>query len=190
MKDEVRLAPRIDSIVKVRLSTRERELYESSRRCVLQIVDHVYTNGEVKGFCGILQSILTLRQICDYGINTPSTVASKRLQSNPEGSGLFLEHAMCELCNESFKPQESEIESSLLTCLHVLCALCIVKRSKKGCSLCMGNTAFDELKDDNGAGYDKNKSWINPSSKALALLKNIRSYQTASSEKPVKRSEF
>ena len=191
VKDEIQLVPRINSTMEVQLNTHERDLYESSRRQVLQTVNHVYTKtGEFKGFCGILQSILALRQICDYGMNQPSSTVSGRSKNHPGVSDIFSGQAICEMCDKEFKPQESEAASSILPCMHVLCSRCLSKRSEKACPLCMANTSPGESKDEVSDEYDKKRDWITPSSKALALLENLRGYQATPSEQPIKRYEM
>ena len=182
--DELRLAPRNNSTIPIVLTAPERELYENKKRRALQVIDEIYRKDEkTRGYYSILSLILELRQICDYGMNSVSHTASE----------LPSEIAICEWCNMKFEPHECEIESSILPCMHVLCASCLLKDqsimpvNEIACPLCLGKTPFEGVKNKEDVEYVMKVERCSPSSKILALLENLRTYQCVSAKKPIKR---
>ncbi|MCJ1401479.1 hypothetical protein MMC11_004693 [Xylographa trunciseda] len=196
VKNELLLPPRVNAVEEVRFTASERDLYMTNRDRILKEVDHVYSeDGKIKGFCGILQSILRLRQICNYGHIVPLHPSVRGEQHDTLSCVSPLRLAHCEMCGKGMATSSSESESTLSLCMHVICAACgsagqeAIPADARVCPLCLG-TASDDLNeiDDSEDGVIDNS--YAPSSKILALLQNLRSYRCIETAKPIKSVVF
>ena len=196
--DDLQLEPRINRVHNVRLSSLERQLYDACKRSALAVMDSSFTvDGKLKGFCGIFQTIMTLRQVCDHGRDLMSQSATGRLKQYEmtDGSSVTtFNPTVCELCGHQLDISESENDSQfLLPCLHILCLSCAAAGQEgmamdaRVCPVCTGETSSISPRDCRSPNPEMTTNEYCPSSKALALVENLRSYQSEASDKPIKR---
>ena len=154
-------------------------------------------DGKMKGFCGIFQSIMTLRQVCDHGRDLMSQSATGRLEQYEKmggASAITFYPSMCELCGRQLDMSESDNDSQfLLPCLHILCLSCGsadqegMAMGARVCPVCTGESSSISPRDCRSPNPQMTTNEYCPSSKTLALVENLRSYQSESNQGPIKR---
>ncbi|MCJ1392100.1 hypothetical protein MMC18_004967 [Xylographa bjoerkii] len=152
IKSDLQLPSRINSVQEVRLTASENDPYMTNRNRILEEVNHVYSeDGKPKGFCGILQSILRLRQICNFGNNVSLYSGNRGEQFNAPGCLSPLRLERCELCGKGMETTSSESEPTLTLCMHALCAACAssgqesIPTNAQICPLCHGTASSEDL---------------------------------------------
>ncbi|MCJ1431110.1 hypothetical protein MMC27_000461 [Xylographa pallens] len=197
IKTELLLPPRVSSIEEVELTASEKKLYVICRSRTLEEVDHVYSkNGKITRLCGILQSILRLRQICNYGNSVSLCFGNGGEQHDTPGGTLSSRLALCEMCGKGIETSGTGSEPALTSCMHVLCTVCAssgqesIPANAQVCPLCVGTASSEDLNEIHDSEDGIVEDSYSPSSKTLALLRNLRSYQWASAERPIKSVVF
>ena len=199
VQDDLQPLPRINELCRVQLTSSERSLYDACRASALHIVDHsTGPEGKIRSFYNILQSILSLRQICSHGRELLSQRSLDRLQKF-EKLGVMPETpdgATCELCADIFVLSESDISSQFAAvCLHIICAPCAsidqegINEADRICPCCSNAALSIESIDTETTPKDSEMAGeeYRPSSKVQALLKSLRNSRITSSSDPIKR---
>ena len=200
VSNELQLPPRINETRYVCLDHAEKNLYLACRSSALTVLEQSnVAGGSIYDFCSILQSILTLRQICDHGSELLSSRALERLDlyRTAQTKGVREHNAIVESACESCGPllTSCNAPSELPRCLHIICSSCLAEGqealsdSTKGCPLCDRNTVVSPASPGTFSS-EITLGEYQPSSKVSALLDNLQKYateSTESTESPIKR---
>ena len=197
--NELQLNDRVNEVHNVHLDTTEREIYQLCQSSAVTVLDQSDRgDGKILDFCSILQSILTLRQICNHGRDLLRPVTLQRLDayrkaqnSNTDIKDAFLESA-CESCGMPIKSSGANMPAELPTCLHLVCSPCVSKgqeglgESSRTCPICgHDHDRAPSLDPADTSDTVSLKIDYRPSSKVRALLENLHKYAIESGEVPV-----
>lgn len=200
---DLQLQPRIDLIESVDLTYDERRLYSFFRKNSVQIIDSILPINDKKTriFHSVIQSILKLRQICNHGPDLLPPQALEKAKIGDSGQetdqGIISNYELdcCGICGCEICPAELDnIFESALPCLHNLCRNCVTRDSNGVisdvivCPLCADVLPNENFEDVNPVDSEASRRNYQPSSKVMALMKNLRTYRKESTaESPIKR---
>ena len=191
-KECLGLPPRKNETQYVDLDDEEVDLYESCKRSTIEFIDCVFKEDEkLKSPATAIQLILRLRQVCDHGRQMLSAGTLENMEdylSSQGSTGITspsAEAAVCGICG--CKVHEY---ISILRCMHPACHRCSQEMEidvEPECSICLGTN----LENADQASASALRGHMNldyrPSSKVIALLRNLHIDKGGSTETPVKR---
>ncbi|KAK6524132.1 hypothetical protein TWF694_005793 [Orbilia ellipsospora] len=144
----------------------EKQLYELLQEFTANQIERAHCNGLDETGIYLAQLRLRLRQVCNHGIDLLPLQLQNDLRSlKIEGDSrsvisVALSHVICELCKESKSENATDL-TTFTDCQHVVCATCKVEDGD--CPICIQ------------ANQEEVSTSIQPSTKVLALLQNLRS---------------
>lgn len=180
---ELCLAPRIDRVENVQLTSAERRLYNMVRRGFSQHLSSSNKKGGPPGH--VFQTILRLRQLCNLGFDMIQSRNFEKFKDarNYERLALFLLEGSdtCTLCGENVQGEHtSYAKETDLTCGHQFCGLCMERNFNptmvlaQDCPVCSGFLESSQHDDhEQPVRVSMSRDRHEPSSKLRALLGNL-----------------
>ena len=196
---DLHLLPRITRVEEVQLNSEERRLYNILKKGfskILHAAPPLFESNISSG--SMFQTILRLRQFCNHGRDLlPPQIFSVFDKSNADeqsAKALLENMGACESCGaEAFDRELAGVVGISFACGHRFCSTCkegIQKYSSLGsqdCPLCFGLENTTGLVPVNRVAVADAPSCYQPSSKVLALLRNLRADRNVPGDEPVKR---
>lgn len=197
---DLQLTPRVVRIEEVQLNSEERRLYNTLNQNLSRVLHCTpMSRGTTKSSGSIFQTILRLRQCCNHGRHLlPAdtlTLFDENTGAEQSAKALLGEMGACDSCGqEALDGHLTEVANFSLACEHRFCLTCMEEIQKDGNSLgsqdCplyldLGTTTLHVPVDT--IALINTLTDYQPSSKVLALLRNLLADQDASDEDPIKR---
>jgi len=195
---DLQLTPRVNKVEIVQLNPSERRLYNMLRKGFSQLLN---SSPEEKIAPGrVIQTITRLRQFCNHGRDLFSEDMLRRFDEfvnyKQLTQSLLDDPEACGGCAAKITSKGLEdVASSAHPCGHRFCSPCLEQRLSEGgpesqvCPLCCGVEHPGQYSHrDETAESAISGNTYEPSSKVLALLRNLRAERaTSDDEQPVKR---
>jgi len=196
---DLQLPPRITRVEEVHLNSEERRLYNILKQGFSKILHDTPLSFEKNISSGsMFQTILRLRQFCNHGrdLLPPQifSVFDENTGEEQSAKALLEKMGACESCGaEAFDRDLTRVASVSFACGHRFCSTCMGEIQKDGgsgsqdCPLCFGLENTTGLVPVDKAAVMDTPTDYQPSSKVLALLRNLLADRDVPGEDPVKR---
>jgi SWI/SNF-related matrix-associated actin-dependent regulator of chromatin subfamily A3 len=184
------------------LGTREKGIYDFFKKRAANIVFDLDGGvGNSKHLGNILPTLTKLRQICNHstGFLPRAMLAAAESRNETSLYDVELQQDRCDNCHLMFAEiQDIDLTEQNLPCSHSLCQTClrVAQNDENGeaaggsvCPVCSNaRSPSDHTSLGAVAVFGKAiEAWMEPSTKIIALLQNLRQDRSASTEDPFKR---
>ena len=186
--DQLQLMARFEKVQEVEFSSHERSLYEVLRRSLSYLFHSSEEDtSKIQSSGSILQTITRLRRFCNHNLDLLPPEIGMLLEGFADekriAEALMNSPKTCDCCNVQLSiHKSSELIFTSFQCGHTLCSRCSAEQQalNQNCLLCFG-LEVSQLPSSEAKSGKSEQSYRNyqPSSKVLALLKNLSAEHTA-----------
>lgn len=188
VKNELKLPVREIKVHHVEFSPQEHAMYCALRRSSSYVFCTTGMETDQNKFTtGILPTITRLRRFCNHNLGLLSQDVRSLMEGcvGMEKLAQALTHDLktCDVCsNELSRDGSDNVTFQTLQCGHNICSRCVQGQSvsNQSCPLCFGlETSLNQSDESDHEQPQDAHSFYQPSSKVLAMLRNISAEQAA-----------